>query len=141
MPEPLAPKTFHHLALPTSDPEVSTRFYKNVLGLLPIPRPNFTFGGAWLYHPGSQLQVHLIAHDSAPGPGRPIDTLAQHMALEVADLDVAEQCLKDHGIEYHRQVNAGGFQQIFFHDPDGNLVEVGVYPANRQGGALPSEGT
>ena len=48
--------------------------------------------------------------------------------MAVADLDEVEASLQRHAIEYCRQVNAGGFQQIFFQDPDGNTIEVGIYP-------------
>ncbi|NIP68254.1 MAG: hypothetical protein GTO04_03435 [Planctomycetales bacterium] len=48
--------------------------------------------------------------------------------MAVSDLDQVEASLGRHQIEYRRQVNAGGFQQIFFQDPDGNTIELGIYP-------------
>ena len=98
-----------------------------------ISRPAFSFRGAWLYLELGDVQMHIIEHASAPGSQRSIDTLAQHFAMAVDDLDVAEEHLKAMGIEYKRQKNAGGFQQIFFHDPDGNMIEVGIYPHDRSG--------
>jgi catechol 2,3-dioxygenase-like lactoylglutathione lyase family enzyme len=125
--QPLAVQGMHHLAVPTRSVQAATSFYETVMGFESIARPDFSFDGAWLVHPPSGLQFHIIEHHSAPGRGA-IDTLAQHFAMIVPDLDQAEALLKSHQVEYRRQVNAGGFQQIFFQDPDGNTVEVGVYP-------------
>ncbi|NIL96320.1 MAG: glyoxalase [Planctomycetales bacterium] len=128
MDQPLAIHRLHHLAVPTRDLPASVAFYENVLGFQSIPRPDFPFAGAWLSHEPSGLEIHIIQHESAAGRG-PIDTLARHFAMSVADLDVVEQTLQRHQIDYCRQVNAGGFQQIFFQDPDGNTIELGIYPS------------
>ncbi|MCE9556660.1 MAG: VOC family protein [Planctomycetes bacterium] len=124
----LQPLAIHHIAVTTADPIRCAQFYCDVLGFRQLPRPPFNFRGAWLYDPASQLQIHVIEH---PHPARlegPIDTITHHFALAVADLDEAERRLAAHGVEYLRQVNAGGYQQIFFRDPDGNHIEVGIYP-------------
>lgn len=116
------------MAVTTADPVRCARFYRDVLGFQQLERPPFTFRGAWLYDPVSRLQIHVIEH---PRPTRlegPIDTIANHFALAVADLDEAQRRLTAHGVEHLRQVNAGGYQQIFFRDPDGNTIEVGIYP-------------
>jgi len=127
MSQPLAIHRMHHLAVPTQNVPASVSFYENVMGFQSIPRPDFSFDGAWLWHAASGLQFHIIQHPSAAGRGT-IDTLAPHFAMAVVDLDEVEASLQRHGIEYGRQVNAGGFQQIFFQDPDGNTIEVGIYP-------------
>ncbi len=127
MSQPLAIQALHHLAVPSQDVPAAVSFYENVLGFRSIPRPPFSFAGAWLWHESSGLQLHIIQHPSAAGRG-PIDTLAQHFAMAVSDLDQVEASLSRHQIEYRRQVNAGGFQQIFFQDPDGNTIELGIYP-------------
>src|SRR5207244_9668875 len=92
------------------------------------PRAPFNFRGAWLYDPQSRLQIHVIEHPKPMRLSGPIDTITGHFALAVADLDEAERRLNEHGIEYLRQINAGGYHQIFFRDPDGNHLEVGIYP-------------
>jgi catechol 2,3-dioxygenase-like lactoylglutathione lyase family enzyme len=125
---PLQPQAIHHIAVTTANPECCARFYSEVLGFQRLERPAFSFRGAWLYDPTSGLQIHVIEH---PRPTRlegPIDTITNHFALAVADLDEAERRLQALGVEYLRQVNAGGYQQIFFRDPDGNHIEVGIYP-------------
>ena len=125
---PLAIEAVHHIAVTTTNAARSATFYREVLGFQDLDRPGFSFGGAWLYHPGSDLQIHVIEHPAAREPEGGIDTRADHFAMVVADLDKAEAQLKEHGVAYHRQINAGGYLQIFFRDPDGHHIEVGVYP-------------
>ena len=121
-------KSLHHLARVTTRPEASTAFYRDVLGFREIERPNFDFRGAWLF--GYGIQIHIIENPRRAGQtGDEIDTRANHMALAVDDFAEVEEKLKALGIRYHRQVNAGGIPQIFFHDPDGHHIELGIYPA------------
>jgi catechol 2,3-dioxygenase-like lactoylglutathione lyase family enzyme len=126
MSEPLPIKALHHIARTTRDAERSRAFYRDVLGFREIIRPNFNFRGAWLFNHG--FQIHIIEHDTAGGPGGAIDTRADHLAFAVDDFGEVERRLKEHNIEYHKQVNAGGIPQIFFHDPDGHHIEIGIYP-------------
>ncbi len=128
MPEALSPQSLHHIALPTCDPEAGADFFVAVMGMQRIDRPAFSFSGAWLYHVAGQFQIHLIEHPSARGERGDIDTLAPHFAMVVSDLDAIEDRLKQHQIPYKRQINAAGFQQMFFQDPDGNCLELGIYP-------------
>ncbi len=133
MPSPLAIQGLHHVAITTADVPRSVAFYRDLLGFREIPRPNFSFRGAWLQDATSDLQIHIIEH---PEPTRligEIDTKTNHFALAVADLDAAETWLQERHVEYRRQVNAGGYQQIFIRDPDGNHVELGAYPATITG--------
>jgi catechol 2,3-dioxygenase-like lactoylglutathione lyase family enzyme len=131
MADSISPNALHHIAIATSEPDSCARFYETVMGMTRMERPAFSFGGAWLYHTCGPLQIHLIEHASANGRRGPIDTLAPHFAMEVDELDTVEKRIKEHGIEYKRQINAAGFEQIFFQDPDGNTIEIGVYPSDR----------
>jgi catechol 2,3-dioxygenase-like lactoylglutathione lyase family enzyme len=72
--------------------------------------------------------MHIIEHPAAaPQPGETIDTRANHLALEVEDLGAAKRQLETWQIPYHEIVNAGGIRQVFFHDPDGHVVEIAIY--------------
>jgi catechol 2,3-dioxygenase-like lactoylglutathione lyase family enzyme len=128
---PLPVIALHHVARATRDPERCTAFYRDVLGFRQIERPNFSFRGTWLYNYG--LQIHVIEHAAPDGGGDgPIDARANHLAFAVADADglaEVERLLAERGIPFHKQVNAGGIPQIFFHDPDGYHIEIGLYPA------------
>jgi glyoxylase I family protein len=115
----------HHVAVTTRDPDASIAFYRDVLGFDVLERPNFNFRGAWLFKDG--LQIHVI-ENTTPDTGEKIDPRADHWAFATDDLDEVERSLKEKGIAFHKQVNAGGIPQIFFHDPDGHHIEVGIYP-------------
>jgi catechol 2,3-dioxygenase-like lactoylglutathione lyase family enzyme len=117
----------NHIARATHRPDESIAFYRDLLGFREIQRPPFNFRGAWLYNYG--VQIHIIENPGAAlDPQRTIDGRDNHLALHVDDVELAKQRLREQGIEYFEQVNAGGVHQVFFRDPDGHLVEVATYP-------------
>ncbi len=117
----------HHIAVATDAPDKSARFYIDVLGFRPIQRPGFNFRGAWLL--GYGVQIHIIENrSSAGGRSEKIDTRVNHVAFAVEDHEPVRRRLDELGIAYHEQVNAGGIPQIFFQDPDGHHIELGIYP-------------
>lgn len=121
----LAIESLNHVAVATKRLNESRRFYIDVLGAKEISRPNFSFGGAWLYLAG--IQIHLIEQGSPAGRGE-INTRGNHFSFAVPDVDAAEERLKQHGITYIRKlIEDRGIHQIFFHDPDGHTIEVGKY--------------
>ena len=131
MSDPLPVKALHHIGITTQQLAESIAFYTDVLGFRPIERPEFDFKGAWLY--GLGIQLHIIERPDidANSASSEIDTRALHFALAVENGDVhkaVEQRLKAAGVDYVNQVNAGGIPQIFFQDPDGRHIEIGVYP-------------
>lgn len=115
-----------HVALAVSDAQRSERFYIDVLGLTPIPRPAaFTFPGAWLRIAGSQ-SVHLIgnAEEKFISGSR-----GNHFAIAIDSIDAAQAHLRAKGVEFtgphHRP---DGAKQIFLKDPDGHTVELTMLP-------------
>jgi glyoxylase I family protein len=92
-------------------------FYRDVLGMAVLPRPDFPFGGAWL-DAGGGRQVHLIEATV------PVD-LGQHMALQVTDIEAAIGALRSAGIDTPDATPVGttGIRQTFVLDPDGNRIE------------------
>ena len=54
-----------HYALLSSDPERTTRFYTEIVGLRVGPRPELSFPGIWLYA-GDHPIVHVIFGKSIP---------------------------------------------------------------------------
>jgi catechol 2,3-dioxygenase-like lactoylglutathione lyase family enzyme len=126
---PLPIAGLHHVALVTRDPAASVAFYRDVLGFRPIRRPDFDFRGGWLFNYG--LQIHVIERSTAGQAAGEIDPRASHLAFSVPDLaamDDVERNLRGRGIACRRQINAGGIPQLFFRDPDGHHIEIGVYP-------------
>ena len=108
----------HHVSLNIADTERSLGFYRDVLGMAVMPRPDFGFGGAWL-DAGNGRQIHLI---EAAVPG----DLGQHVAFRVDDIDAAIDSLRASGVEVSdaRPVGDTGIRQTFLLDPDGNRLEL-----------------
>ncbi len=102
------------------------RFYVEVLGFREITRPGFGFAGAWLY--GYGIQIHLIENLTAPEPPSGIDTRANHIAFSVPDVEAAAEALTALGVPFRRNsIPDRGILQLFFRDPEGQVVEVGKY--------------
>jgi len=116
----------NHIGRLTKHLEASIAFYRDVLGFAEIARPPFDFPGAWLFNYG--VQIHLIVNESIPDAHGEIQTRDAHWAFEVDDLEAVECRLDEHGIPYRKNIVAAtDRKQIFFRDPDGHHIEVGVY--------------
>lgn len=107
------------LSKPLYDPPSSYRFYE-------IKRPDsFLFDGSWLYGPHG-VGIHLIEGTPFPRPTS-INPLADHMSFQSDNLDAVITHLESLNINYIKQkVFEAGIEvvQIFFHDPDHNMIEV-----------------
>ncbi len=122
------PTDLSHAAFRIADVGKSREFYEKVLGLKPLPRPDFSFKGMW-YGIGSG-QIHLIVSKKQDGP----DPTGPHIAIEVEDLDATKAALKEMGVPFldgdamrmslkpEDQRRLG--RQIWVLDPDGNTVEL-----------------
>lgn len=129
MPEAIAVSRFNHAALNATEIARSVAFYKSVLGFYEVPRPSLSFAGSWLYSDGLGMMLHLIDDESFEPSEVPINTRTNHLAFRVADFDRARQLLEAHGLEFvERKLPDHGYRQIFFRDPDGNVLELGEWP-------------
>jgi glyoxylase I family protein len=123
----LAFKTVSHVSLTVTDLERAKAFYRDVLGLEEIPRPDFGFPGAW-YALGGGLSLHLSVKDEMPL--RPVDrgrfdTRDPHFALAVEDADDAYARLRAGNLAFYDFAETPtGLRQRFVRDPDGNMIEI-----------------
>lgn len=119
----LALQGLNHVSFPVRDLERSVHFYRDVLGLAAIARPDLPFPGAWLG--GNGIQVHLIVPPEGAPLGSPppsLNPLGGHVAFAVASYDTVVAALHAAGIETLEAGSQVG--QLWLRDPDGHLIEL-----------------
>ncbi|EMS60611.1 hypothetical protein TRIUR3_34137 [Triticum urartu] len=106
----------------------SLDFYMNVLGFTPIRRPgSFDFDGAWLFNYGIGIHLLQSEHPESLPAKKEINPKDNHISFQCESMVAVERRLKELGIPYiQRCVEEGGIyvDQIFFHDPDGFMIEI-----------------
>ena len=118
-----------HFTILTKDAAATEAFYRDVLGFVPGPRPNFTFPGVWLYN-HEKAVLHIVERPHVPAGSGVLD----HMAFWGTDLSGYVATLTARGIRYDlRRVPEGGaaagIWQLFFFDPNNARVEID-FPAS-----------
>jgi len=129
---------FHHINFVAEDVDQLHEFYQNVLGLsdIPIqsfPRPTATmksgYGGQIRFATDGQMQMHLAERDLsvASKNGQFINPVEKgHIAFRTDDIECFKAMLDKKDIPYsdYGTAFAKDWHQIFFHDPEGNIIEV-----------------
>ena len=114
-------RQLNHIALHVADVAKSATFYREVLQLESLPRPDFDFPGAW-FRLGIDQELHLIGdrHQAVHSASR-----GNHFALLVDDLAAWHQHLQTMDVEFQPpRTRPDGGQQVFVRDPDGYWVEL-----------------
>jgi glyoxylase I family protein len=116
--------TLHHVAVAVTDLQQAKRFYGEVLGMTEIPRPAFSFAGAW-YRAGDR-DLHLIVVDHRPlNAGVVLETADAHAAFRVKSFRAARAYLESKGVPMRVTIGGPtGFPQIHIFDPDRNVIEI-----------------
>lgn len=120
----MAATNLNHVSVSTPDLQKSIRFYQDLLGLEPVPTPNFGFPVQWMRV--GDLQLHLFER---PGEA----PTYHHLALTVDDFATVYHKARDLGIfdsttfGYHFYELPQSNAQLYLRDPGGNLVEIN-YP-------------
>lgn len=116
----------NHVAIHVADVERSCAFYRDVLGLEQIPRPAFSFPGAW-FRLGKDQELHIIGERTEEVVGGP---RGNHFALRVPSIREAEEMLRARGVPFQGPwQRPDGAWQIFLADPDGHYIELCELPA------------
>jgi glyoxylase I family protein len=129
----------HHLNLCTTNVPAMNEFYRSVLDLAPEPAMNAMrirnqgYGGEVAFVTDGTTQLHLSEKDLGCGfrTGNVINPVERgHIAFRTDDIDAFKRRLDDKGIPYSDYGGWAmqGWRQIFFYDPDGNVVEVHQAP-------------
>ncbi|KAL0348228.1 UNVERIFIED_CONTAM: hypothetical protein Sangu_1050600 [Sesamum angustifolium] len=121
--------SLNHVSFLCKSVKKSVQFYEQVLGFGLIKRPSsFDFEGAWLFNHG--VGIHLLEADKVGKEKKKrgkINPKDNHISFQCSDMDVIIKKLERMGVEYVKGVvREGGIvvDQIFFHDPDGYMIEI-----------------
>ncbi len=118
-------RELNHVAIRVRDLDASCAFYRDALRLEEIPRPAFTFPGAW-FRLGMSQELHLIGDRTDPVLSH---NRGNHFALRVEGLDSWERHLDTLRIEHPlRKRRPDGAWQVFVRDPDGHVIELFTPP-------------
>ena len=125
----------HHINLTSTDVPAMDAFYRDVLGLETEPtlaaqrNTQEGYAGNVAFRTDGTTQVHLAEKDLGVcfRTGQAINPLERgHIAFRTDNIEAFKRHLDTQGIPYadFGTWAMGGWHQIFFHDPDGNIVEV-----------------
>jgi catechol 2,3-dioxygenase-like lactoylglutathione lyase family enzyme len=123
-----------HVNIRTTELVRTQAFFTDVLGLTVGWRPDFDFGGAWLYAGGKDV-VHLVEvrRAGAASAGSSLD----HFAFTIDDFEDAERRLQEGGVAYRASAAPnGGIRQLFVTEFNGVTFELNCRaPKNASGAA------
>ena len=111
-----------------ADIERVKKFYIELLGFKNGPRPDFAFGGAWLYKDEFPL-VHLSVTDGddieQPGLHDTTTGCVHHIAFDCEGIEEFKTLLEENDIEYqYNSIEGWNIQQLILHDPSGTRIEL-----------------
>lgn len=127
---------FHHVNLCTSDVPGMDTFYRDVLDMQPESsmeqfrvRSDDGYDGNVAFHTDGNIQFHHSQTDMELGfrTGQQINPLERgHLAFRTDDIAAFKQRLTEKGIPFcdFGDRFMSKWQQVFFYDPAGNIIEV-----------------
>ena len=127
--------TLHHINLCSTNVPAMDEFYRSVLDLEPEPSMKASrvtgqgYAGDVAFCTDGTTQVHLAERDLGVSfrTGQPVNPLERGLiAFRTDDIDTFKQRLEEKGIPYadYGAWAMSGWEQIFFYDPEGNIIEV-----------------
>ena len=129
----------HHVNFATTDVAAMDKFYRDVLEMQTIPdmgrnrKKDEGYPGDVAFVTDGTMQMHIAEKDMQIGfrTGKVVNPVQRgHIAFRTDDLDAFKKWLNAKGIHYSDFGDWAmtGWKQIFFYDPDGNVVEVHQAP-------------
>ncbi|MBF9035650.1 glyoxalase [Rhodobacterales bacterium HKCCE2091] len=123
-----------HVNLRTARLAEMIDWYGRYMQMPPGPRPEFPFGGAWLYA-GDFPLVHLVEIETAPD--RPAELALEHAAFRASGIAAFVARLKDGGQRYRVSALPDfPIVQVNVWDPDGNHLHVDFDRAEAEAAGL-----
>lgn len=125
----------HHVNLCSKDVPAMEEFYRSVLGLEPEPSLNDArikaqgYAADVAFVTDGQTQFHLATKDFGLNfrTRQAVNPVERgHIAFRTDDIEAFKKRLQEKGIPYadYGKWAMSGWYQIFFHDPEGNIIEV-----------------
>ena len=126
----------HHINVCSDRLDDLNRFYEDVLGLpeemgptIPKREMNRGFNADVFFKSDDETQFHLTkrAPDLGKRTGHDINPVEHgHIAFRTDDIEAFKAHLEEKGIAYsdYGRIATAEWHQIFFRDPDGNVIEV-----------------
>ena len=125
----------HHINLSTQDVKKLETFYRDILFLdtqnddLPTLEKKKGYSGDVSFVGDGKVQMHLAQKDLSVNfkTGHFINPVEKgHIAYRTDDIEAFKKHLKENNIEFTDwgDIGVSGWHQIFFYDPDGNIIEV-----------------
>ena len=129
---------FHHINFVSKDVDEMNKFYTNILGMDQVPLEKFPrsektaesgYNGKINFVTEGKIEMHLAERDVHVGfrNKQAINPVERgHIAFRTTDINKFINRLKAEGIPYSNYGTAFAkeWHQIFFHDPEGNVIEV-----------------
>ena len=129
---------FHHINFVSKDVEKMNDFYKNILDMNSIPIENFPrteetiesgYSGKINFVTEGKIEMHLAERDLnvAFKNKQTINPVDQgHIAFRTDNIKLFIERLTEKGIPFsdYGTTFAKEWHQVFFHDPEGNVIEV-----------------
>ncbi len=125
----------HHINLCTKNVKEMDEFYTEVLDLKPEPEmealriKNDGYGADVAFVTDGNIQMHLAETDLGVAfrTGKSLNPVERgHIAFRTDDIETFKKRLEDKGIPYadYGGFAMNGWHQVFFYDPEGNVIEV-----------------
>ena len=117
----------NHIAIYVVDLQVSTAFYRDMVGLDTIPEPFHDGKHTW-FNIAPKSHLHVISGAESPT----VHNKNSHLCFSVASVDEFIKRLDKNKIEYENWAGekksvtdrVDGVKQIWFKDPDGYWIEI-----------------
>ena len=108
-----------NITAPRAQEAEMLHFYRAILGLreIPKPEPQRSRGGAWFQTGAVQVHISLEDHESPRS--------RRHVCFLVSDLKQARAAAVAAGIAIEEENVAEGLSRFFIRDPAGNRLEIG----------------
>ena len=121
-------KEIGHVLLRVLDLERSKKFYSEVLGFH-VLEEDPEHGGTFMALEGQSHSIDLFQVQDPAAALRQTPGVRGlgHIAFRVESEDALKDAyatLREHGVEILRSIDHGSQKSIYFHDPDGNTLEI-----------------